>query len=242
MLVTAAVAGVVAFTWPLFLRPDAALSYTSLAPIVIGAILPLLIALVLVQISNGQLDIKALAMLGVLTALGAFARPLGAGTAGVETVFFLVILAGRVFGPGFGFVLGNTTLFASALITGYVGPWLPYQMLATGFVGLGSGLLPRRPRGAGEIALLAVHGAVWSFVFGIAMDFAYWPFAVGQGGAGFDPAAGPLENLRRFFVVNLVTGMGWNAGRAITNIVLVVVLGSPVLRVLRRASRRAAFG
>ena len=44
----------------------------------------------------------------------------------------------------FGFALGSTTLFASALLTGGVGPWLPFQMLAASWVGLGAGLLPRR--------------------------------------------------------------------------------------------------
>jgi hypothetical protein len=29
-------------------------------------------------------------------------RPLGAGTAGIETVFFILVLAGRVFGPASG--------------------------------------------------------------------------------------------------------------------------------------------
>ena len=89
-------------------------------------------------------------MLGVLSAIGAALRPLGAGMAGIETVFFLLVLAGRVYGPGFGFVLGTTTLFASALLTGGVGPWLPFQMLAAAWVGLGAGLLPRRVRGPGR--------------------------------------------------------------------------------------------
>ena len=58
-------------------------------------------------------------------------------------MFFLLVLAGRVFGPGFGFVLGCTSLFASALLTAGVGPWLPFQMLGCAWVGLGAGLLPR---------------------------------------------------------------------------------------------------
>ena len=58
------------------------------------------------------MDAKAVAMLGVLAAVGAALRPLGAGTAGLEPMFFLLILGGRVFGPGFGFVLGAVTLFA----------------------------------------------------------------------------------------------------------------------------------
>ena len=240
LLALTAVMGVLAFAWPLFLAPGSALSNNTTAPVVLGALLPLLLALVVVQLTNDDLDVKALSMLGVLTALGAVARPLGAGTAGVETVFFLVIVAARVFGPGFGFVLGNTTLFASALVTGGVGPWLPYQMLGAGFVGLGVGALPRL-KGRAEVIMLGIYGALASFAFGIAMDFSFWPFMVGQGAGGFDPEIGPLANLHRFFVVNLVTGMGWNTGRAITNVVLMVVFGPPVLRVLRRAARRASF-
>ena len=83
-----------------------------------------------------------------------------AGTGGVELVFFLLILAGRVFGPGFGFVLGVTSLFASALMTAGVGPWLPFQMLVSAWVGMGAGLLPRRVTGRAEIAMLAAYGVV----------------------------------------------------------------------------------
>ena len=83
-------------------------------------------------------------MLGVLSAINAALRPLGAGIAGIETVFFLLVLAGRVFGPGFGFVLGCTSLFASALLTAGVGPWLPFQMVASAWIGMFAGLLPRR--------------------------------------------------------------------------------------------------
>ncbi len=240
MLVITAVLGVLAFGWPLFLRPGALLSASTVAPMVLAVLLPLVLGVVVVQLANQEMDVKALSMLGVLTALGAVARPLGVGTAGMETVFFLVILAGRVFGPGFGFVLGNTTIFASALVVGGVGPWLPHQMLAAGFVGLGARMLPRAA-GRVEIAVLAGYGALASFAFGFAMDFSFWPFMIGTGGQGFDPAIGPLANLHRFVVYELVTGMGWNIGRAVTNVVLITILGPPVLRVLRRAARRARF-
>src|SRR5690606_26784390 len=103
--------------------------------------------------------------------------------AGIETVLILVILGGRVFGAGFGFVLGATTLFASALLTGGVGPWLPFQMLAASWVGLGAGLLPRLRRTGGwsEIALLSGYGAVAAVVFGFVMNLSFWPFTLGIG-------------------------------------------------------------
>ena len=82
-----------------------------------------------------EMDARTLAMLGVLAAVGTILRPLSAGTAGFELIFFVLILGGRVFGAGFGFALGAITMVSSALITSGVGPWLPYQMLAAGFVG-----------------------------------------------------------------------------------------------------------
>src|SRR6266511_2480570 len=116
-------------------------------------------------------------MLGVLSAINAALCPLGAGTAGIETVFFLLVLAGRVFGPGFGFPLGSTSLFASALLTAGVGPWLPFQMLAASWVGLGAGLLPRHATGRAEVAMLAVYAAVSAYAYGFCVNIWFWPFS-----------------------------------------------------------------
>ena len=115
MLALLTVAGLGMFAWPLLVPASPSVtSATADAPFVFIALLPMLIFLVLAQISEKGMDAKALAILGVLSAINAALRPLGAGTNGIETVFFLLILAGRVFGAGFGFVLGCTSLFASA--------------------------------------------------------------------------------------------------------------------------------
>ena len=234
-------AGLVAFGWPLLVSPDSGLAHTADAPLVFALVLPLLLAVVLAEVSEGGMDVKAVAMLGVLAAIGAALRPLGAGTAGLETVFFLLVLGGRVFGAGFGFVLGATTLFASALVTGGVGPWLPFQMLGAAWVGWGAGLLPPL-RGRAEVAMLAAYGAVAGLFYGLALNLSFWPFATGTSGElSFVPGAPLLENLHRFLVFTLVTSLGWDIGRAVTTAVLVVITGRPVLGALRRASRRAAF-
>ncbi|HEX2858158.1 MAG TPA: ECF transporter S component [Propionibacteriaceae bacterium] len=239
LLALTAVVGVLAFLWPLVWRPDSATGW--LGVVLLVACAPLSLGVVAAELANHSLDVKALAMLGVLSAVGAVVRPLGAGTAGIETVFFLLVIAGRVFGPGFGFVLGTTTLFASALLTGGIGVWLPYQMLAAAFVGFGAGLLPRAPRWA-ELPLLSTYGALAAFVFGSLMDLSFWPFALGGGGGlSYDPSASGWVNLHRFAVYELVTGTGWNLGRAVTTVVLLLVLGRPLLHVLRRAARRASF-
>ncbi len=235
------VAGLVAFGWPLLVSPESGLAHSADAPLVFALVLPLLLAVVLAEISEGGLDVKAVAMLGVLSAVGAALRPLGAGTAGLETVFFLLVLGGRVFGPGFGFVQGAVTLFGSALITGGVGPWLPFQMLGAAWVGWGAGLLPRA-RGRREVALLAAYGAVAGLAYGMLLNLSFWPFTTGQDGAlSFVPGAPLTENLHRFVVFSLATSLGWDLGRALTNALLVAVTARPVLGALRRAARRAAF-
>jgi energy-coupling factor transport system substrate-specific component len=239
-LLLASVGGLAAFLWPLLVRPGAALESTS-APLVFALLLLVLLAVVLAEVSDGGIDTKAIAMLGVLSAIGAALRPLGAGTAGVEMVFFLLVLAGRVFGPGFGFVLGATTLFASALLTGGVGPWLPFQMLGAAWFGLGAGLLPRA-RGRAEIALLASYAAVAALLYGALLNLSFWPFALGEHTQlSFDATSGLLDNLHRFALFSLSTSIGWDIGRALTTAVLVVVTGPAVLSALRRAARRAAF-
>ena len=161
-----------------------------------------MIAVVLAELSDGGLDTRVLAVLGVLSAVIAILRGISAGTGGVELVFFLLILAGRVFGPGFGFVLGVTSLFASALMTAGVGPWLPFQMLVSAWVGMGAGLLPRRVTGRAEIAMLAVYGVFAAYAYGLLMNLSGWPFLLGivvpgheQTALSFDPQAPLTENL-----------------------------------------------
>ena len=240
MLTLAAVAGLGIFLWPLAVPPTSSMP-PALGPILFAAVLPLVLGVVLAELTSGGMDAKALALLGVLCAVGAVLRPLGTGTAGMEAVFFVLIVGGRVLGPGFGFAQGAITLFASALLTGGVGPWLPYQMLGAALVGLGAGLLPRTD-GWRELVLLGGYGFVSAFAYGWLLDFAFWPFALGNTSSiGFDPAAGALANLHRFVLFNLATSMGWNLGRALTNVALVVVAGPGVLLVLRRAARRASF-
>ena len=242
ILLVASLGGLSAFVWPLLVDPGSFLvAHVSDAPFVFIAVVPVIIAVLLAEMGSGGIDTKAVAMLGILSALGAALRPLGAGLGGIETVFLLLILGGRVFGPGFGFVLGSTTLFASALLTAGVGPWLPFQMLAASWVGMGAGLMPRA-RGRIEIAMLAGYGAVSALAFGLLMNLWSWPFLLGLGTeASFVPGDPVVSNLRRLVVFAVATSLGWDLGRAVTNMVLILLIGAAVLGALRRADRRFAF-
>ena len=151
VLGVASMAGLVMLCWPLLLvaQPGDRVE----PPFMFLALLPLVMVVVLAEMGEGGMDSRVLAVLGVLSAINAVMRGLGAGTAGIELVFFLLVLGGRVFGAGFGFVLGCTSLFASALLTAGVGPWLPFQMICAAWVGMGAGLLPRRVSGRAEIGI-----------------------------------------------------------------------------------------
>lgn len=237
--------GVVAFGWPLIASGESGLSaHAQDAPWLFAALLPLLLAVVVATIADVGLDAKAIAMLGVLAAAGAALRPLGAGTAGIEPMFFLMVLSGRVLGPGFGFVLGAVSMFASALLTGGVGPWMPFQMLSMGWVCMGAGLLPGPDtiRGRGELWLLAAYGAVSSVLYGTVMNLQGWPYLGGLAtGVSFVPGDPVGENLGRFIAYCLATSLGWDLPRAVVTVLLSLALGPAVLKALRRATRRAAF-
>jgi energy-coupling factor transport system substrate-specific component len=192
-------------------------------------------------VNDGGMDAKAIAMLGVLSAVIAALRPLGGGTAGLEPIWVVLILGGRALGPGFGFCLGSISLFASALLTGGVGPWLPFQMLGAAWVGLGAGLLPRAS-GRRELLLLSAYGAVACIAYGFLLNLWFWPFTAGLPEQLSFVAGAPMgQNLLAWLRFCLVTSLGYDIPRAVLTVVLILVAGRPVLAALRRMSRKAAF-
>jgi energy-coupling factor transport system substrate-specific component len=241
-LVLASGMGVLAFAWPLLAGGGSVLEQNAAAPVVLGAILLAVMLVVLIALGDGGIDAKAIAMLGLLAAVGAVLRPLSAGSAGVEFVFLFIVLGGRVFGAGFGFALGSITLFTSALLTGGIGPWLPFQMLAASWIGMGAGLLPRRMHGGLELTVLAGYAAVSGFLYGQVMNLSFWPFTLGPGTAlSFQSGAPLAENLHRFLLFSLATSLGWDLMRALVLATGIAILGRPALAALRRAARLAAF-
>jgi energy-coupling factor transport system substrate-specific component len=244
-IIAVTLVGVGAFAWPLVLGFSATgTDHNGDAPWIFLVLLPLLLLVVAAEIADGGMDAKAVAMLGVLAGICAVLRPITGGVSGVQLMFFLLVPAGRVFGPGFGFVLGNVAMFASAALTGGGGPWLPFQMLAAGWVGMFAGCLPR-VRGRAEIALLAGFGLLAGVLYGFVLNLWFWPFGTTGTGAGaavtFVPGAPIAENLRRWLAFSATTSLGFDIPRGVATAVALLVLGRPVLLALRRAARRAAF-
>jgi energy-coupling factor transport system substrate-specific component len=240
----ASVIGAVAFLWPLFIPARASLNqaHAGDAPWIVAALLPLLLVAVLGEFNSGGMDAKGVAMLGVLGACGAALRLPSGGAAGFDPVFFLLFPAGYVLGRHFGFLLGALTLFASALVTGGVGPWLPFQMMAAAWMGYGSGCLPHL-QGRRELVVLASYAAFACLAYGLLLNLWFWPFGAGTSSTlSFEPGASVAHNLVRFLLFDASTSFGFDLPRAALNAGLILVAGRPVLAALRRASHRAAFG
>jgi len=246
-IVVAAIGSLLMFTWPLLIGAGdsitSSIDQARLAQSVFVVLMPLMIITVLVEFSSGKISARQLAVLGVLTALNAVVRLAGAGTSGIETAFFLIILGSYIFGAGFGFLLASGSILVSALISGGVGPWLPFQMMAAGLVGIGAALLPHpRAKWLTQTVLVA-YAAPAAFVYGGLMTMWNWPFLAGTGTTvSYLPGAGLFENLRRFINYELLTGgLVWDAGRALTTCALLLLTAPALLATLKRAANRAGF-
>jgi energy-coupling factor transport system substrate-specific component len=239
VLTLASLISATGFLWPFFYN-GRSLPRTQLF---FWAALSVAFFLVIIQISNSALDAKSVALLGVLSALIAALRPLGAGAVGIEPMWFILILSARVFGPSFGFILGLTSMFVSALLTGGVGPWLGYQVFAAAWIGMAAGMLPgKKLRGRSELLLLIVFGIIASELFGILMDLQFWPWALDANTQLSYLANGAIvENLSRFITFHFATAMAWDIPRAVFTTILLVFSGKAVLSALRRTKTRAAF-
>ena len=246
--------GVMAFIYP-FLVPSIRSAATGQvhandAPLVLSALVGLCFIVLLLEVQDQAVNAKFVALLGILVSMNAVLRFLDVaipGPGGLSPIFFLIVLTGYIFGGRFGFLLGALTLFVSALITGAVGPWLPYQMFAAAWVGMSAPLC--RPvvqtiRGEGrwrEVAVLAAFAGLWGFVFGFIMNAWFWPFATGPSNQYWEPGIGLLETVQRYAAFYLATSLIWDILRAAGNVLLVLTLGEPTLRTLRRFQRRFAF-
>ena len=136
------------------------------------------------------------------------------------------MLGGRVFGRGFGFVQGCLTLFVGALLTGGVGPWLPFQMMAAGWVGFLAGCLPRM-RGRTEVAGAGrSSGFVLGLLYGALMNLWFWPFGLYGERLSFEAGAEPAVNLANYARYYVATSAIWDLARGIFTFLLLLLAGA----------------
>jgi energy-coupling factor transport system substrate-specific component len=241
--------GAFAFAWP-FLVPGLLGSDRvdrGDAPLILVLVLASLSALLFLELGRGGMGPKVVALVGVLGAAMVALR-LPGFVAGFSAMFIIVLVAGNAFGPAFGFLLGAVGTFASGLFVGGLGPWLPFQMIAIGWVGAGAGLLPGSGPGTGlsngtarwpvRIGSLALYGFAAGYLFGAVINLWSWPFVAGGSELGWVPADGLAGNVRHYAAFYMTTSFAWDTFRAVGNAAMVLVLGRPLLGALDRAARR----
>src|SRR5437879_13028940 len=139
----------------------------------------MVVVLAAVEAGTRRLDARRFALLVTVAAIDAALRlVLVIGVEGFTPFFFLVLVAGYVYGPSFGFLCGATSLLASAVATGGIGPWLPYEAIGCGWVGMAAGVAGLRRQGVPggrDVVLLAGIGVVSGFLYGALLDVWDWP-------------------------------------------------------------------
>ncbi len=248
-LVLATIVGLIAFLYPFALPgieqiTDDSAANSAGAPLLFAAVVVVVLVVTLSTLSDDAVGVdrsRTVALLGVLVAIDATLR-LVPSVAGASPVFLLIMLVGAVFGPSMGFQMGTLTLLVSAFITGGIGPWLPFQMLASGWVGMTAGFLPRHESLRRRVIDLAIFGAIWGLLFGALMNLWFWPFTAP--GVDADSALywhadlSLIETIQRYGRFYLVTSLPFDIFRAIGNVVLILLLGTPILKLLERYRTR----
>lgn len=246
-----ALIGVAAFSLP-FLQPvsvptaaaERAVVAPALTPLLTTVLLAVCLLAILVEMQGARASAKVVAALGMLVAATSvlrFVETAIPGPGGFSPIFGPIILAGYVFGARFGFLMGSFTILVSALITGGVGPWLPYQMFVASWVGFSAGLIPQIERPRLALLVLALFAAVWGILFGFITNLYFWPFFAGELHMSWQPGIGLVGGVQRYLAFYAATSLAWDLVRAVGNVVLVLALGLPAVRALQRFRDRFYF-
>lgn len=242
LIVLGNLTGALALFWPfVFATAITSTEVSRLLPYAWGVLLLTMLVLLLQLLLAQDRDIRQLAMVAALSALAAAVRPLGAGVAGLEPIWAVILLGGRALGPRLGYLLGAISMLVSALFTGGVGPWLPYQMLVAAWVGSAASVFPAL-RGRVEALLMAALGAVSGVIIGALLNLWFWPLAIGlDPSIAFVPGLPATENLQHWIRYGLLTSAGFDIPRAVMLALLLGTTAQPLLSVIRRSTRRTVF-
>ncbi len=241
-LLVANLVGAIAFAWP-FVLPSVVRDVDGHGadyPFILAGLMLCIGLLLFVQLGRGGMGPKTVALIGVLGAVMVALR-LPGFIQGFSASFIVVLVAGASFGPAFGFLLGAIGILASSLFIGGLGVWVPFQMVAVGWVGMGAGLVPKHPDPRVRVAILAAYGFVAGLAYGAIINLYFWPFASQGTGLSWVPDDTVVENARHYAAFYAATSLPHDIFRAIGNAALVIVLGRPLLAALDRAAIRMSY-
>ncbi|WP_157729394.1 ECF transporter S component [Tumebacillus algifaecis] len=184
----------------------------------------LALGLFYLRFERAKVSSKEMALIASLAALAVVGRIIFAPFPNFKPTSYLILLAGYVFGPRAGFMVGATVAVISNMFFGQ-GPWTPWQMMAWGLIGATAGLYGRWRGEKVHPLELAVFGAVWGFLFGWFMNTWVW--------------------LTTFYPLNLTTFLAANAAsvwfdvsHATANVLFALLLTRSFLPILYRFRKK----
>ena len=173
-------------------------------------------------------------LLIVLTSIAGVLRfvPLPAGASAVFLIPILLSLQNR----HLAFCCGSLAIVVTSPLMGGLGPWLPYQSFAAGFLSYLFGLSAYyfSLRGVGFAVYLMGFGV--GIFYGMMMNIWFFPFLL-------DPEE--IKNLylfaQRYLYFYLTTSLVWDLFRAVGNVILLICFGSSILRMIERVYLKLRF-
>ena len=173
------------------------------APLVAALVGLLALAAVGLEVRRGTMNGSTVALLGVLAASAGMLKLLDLPGGG-NGMFFLIVLGGAAFGPRFGFLLGLAAYAVGAVITGGLGPWLPFQMLTLAWMGAGAGWPGGSPAGSRPLLEVVLLAGV-RLGLGLRVRRGHEPVVLalvrGRGRAGLAPRARARRHARALLVL-----------------------------------------
>lgn len=119
---------------------------------------------VLYKFERTHITARELSLIMVLATLAGVGRVPFGSIPSVQPTTFIVMMAGFVFGPLRGFIVGIVATLISNCFLGH-GTWTLWQMLAWGLCGMSLGWVGLKSPKL-SIKILAAIGFLWGFIFG----------------------------------------------------------------------------
>ena len=217
MMVAGLAATVIGFGWPfLAAGHPGVLAGDAMAPVVVAGVLALVLVWLLAEVTRGGLDAKAVALLGLLTALGVALRAVGSRGRRARTH----VRAGHPGGPGFRrdlrLLLRHGPDDHQCAAHRWRRALAAVPAAATSWLGLAAARCLHGERAVGTRAyLLGLLAAPAALLYGALLNLSFWPLTSTLAPRWpIEPTDTLASNLTHYLTFYFATSLGWDIARA----------------------------
>jgi energy-coupling factor transport system substrate-specific component len=158
---------------------------------------------------------------------------------GMTLAFFVPVSAAIVFGPSFGFIVGQLSMIISGVFLGAIGPWIPKQAMLMGITAYYAGLLIHdlNIKSSMQKRFAVAFVFVASFVYGFFMSISSWPIMV----RNIDMFWTQGEKFRSYTEFYILSSFVWDLTRALGSIFIFAVLFDPMKELFERMKNKLTY-